>query len=128
MLVPKNAPMPEDDFLPKAVQLGEIAADKRARDIRAYDVRGLTLIADAFVLCTVTSEPQLKAVYSAAREGMKELGQPPLHTEGNHQSGWLLLDFGSVIFHIFREEARGFYDLDGMWADAKEIRLELEEG
>ena len=100
---------------------------KKARDIRAFDVRGLTLIADAFVLCTATSEPQLKAVSSAAREAAREEGHAVLRVEGDHKCGWLIIDLGDVILHVFRAQARDFYDLDRMWADAPELPLHLEE-
>lgn len=128
-LVPKRKTRAESaDMAFEAVveEIAELAADKKVKDIRAYDVRGLTLVADAFVLCTATSEPQLKAVYGAVKDGLKEAGIACLRTEGTFQGGWLLVDFGSVIFHIFREEARKFYDLDGMWADAREMKLEIE--
>lgn len=106
--------------------MADLAADKKARDIKAYDVRGLTLIADAFVICTATSEPQVKAIYNAVREGMKAVGVAPFKGEGDFTSGWVLLDYSTILFHIFRAEARDFYDLDGMWADAPEIPLQLE--
>ncbi len=109
------------------MRIAELAADKKARDIRAYNVHGMTLITDVFVMCTVTSEPQMKAVANAVREGMREVGVPPLNTEGNHRGNWLLIDYGEVIVHVFREEARAFYDLDGLWGDAPEIALELDQ-
>jgi ribosome-associated protein len=113
--------------LAKVRQLAELAAEKKARDIRAFDVRGLTLMADAFVLCSVGSEPQLRAVTSIAREDMKEKGHRVLRVEGDHKCGWLIVDYGDVIFHVFRDKAREFYDLDRLWADAPEIKLELDK-
>ncbi len=110
-------------LLEKVLQVAEIAAEKKAGDIRAYDVRGLTLMADAFVICSASSEPQLRAVASAAREDMKDLGHAVLRVEGDHHCGWLIVDYGDVIFHVFREQSRAFYDLDRMWADAPEIPL-----
>ncbi|HOQ89539.1 MAG TPA: ribosome silencing factor [Candidatus Hydrogenedentes bacterium] len=105
----------------KLAVLRDIVADKKARDLKIYDVRNLTLLTDVFVLCSVTSEPQMRAVTSAAREEMKEAGYSMLRLEGTHRSGWVVVDFGDVIFHIFREAAREFYDLDRLWADAPEI-------
>ena len=113
--------------LDKVHCVAEAVADKKAKDIRALDVFGLTLIADAFVLCSVGSEPQLKAVANAAREAMREAGRPALRAEGDQRCGWLILDFGDVILHVFREQARAFYDLDRMWGDAPEIVLDLDE-
>ena len=88
-------------------------------------MRGLTIIADVFIVCTANSEPQMKAIYNSVREGMREIGLAPINTEGVYSGGWLLMDFGSVLFHIFRQEARDFYDLDGLWADAPVIPLDI---
>ena len=104
--------------------LAGFAAEKKAVDIRAYDIRGLSLVADALVLCTATSEPQVKAVFHAVESGMEKEGISALRTEGSFSGGWLLMDYGTVIFHLFREQARKYYDLDGFWGDAKEIPLE----
>ncbi|MBI5092008.1 MAG: ribosome silencing factor [Candidatus Hydrogenedentes bacterium] len=108
------------------MEIAELAADHKAKDLKAYDVRGLTVIADTFVLCTATSEPQLKAIVGAVRDGMKEVGVPPLYVEGALSGGWMLMDYGDVILHVFREDARDFYDLDGLWADAPEIALGID--
>ena len=116
----------ENEFMPHVLRMADLAAEKKAVEIKAYDLRGLTLVADAFILCTVTSDPQMRAVYNSIREGMKEVSVAPFNVEGTHQDGWLLLDYSAVIVHIFKPEARAFYDLDGLWADAVEIPLELD--
>lgn len=121
----KQAAQEEKDYLPDTLRIAAIAADKKAANIKAFDVVGLTVIADAFVICTATSEPQMKAIFNAVREGMKEIGVAPLRTEGVVSGGWLLMDFGAILFHVFRQQAREFYDLDGMWADAAEIKLDV---
>lgn len=117
----------DEDFLPNTLRIAALADERHAIDIRAYDVRGLTVLADSFILCSAQSEPQLKAVITTVKEGMKEIGVAPLHLEGQFNSGWVLLDFGSIICHVFREESRAYYDLDGMWADAPSIPLDLDE-
>jgi ribosome-associated protein len=117
----------EENFLATTLQIGALAAGRRASDIRAYDVRKLTLIADSFVICTASSQPQVKAIFDAVKEGMSEIGVRPAHVEGGPRDGWLLMDYGAVIFHIFREESREFYDLDGLWGDAPQIDLGLED-
>jgi len=126
-LTKRSTANPEEEFMVTTRHIAVLAADKKAKDIKAYDVRGLTLLADSFVLCSVMSEPQLKAVYHQVHDEMKAAGEGPLRSEGAFQDGWLIMDFGSVIFHIFRERARLFYDLDGMWGDAPGIDLKLEE-
>jgi ribosome-associated protein len=126
-LVKKPTDTNESDFLPNTRRIASLAADYKAADIRAYDVRELTPIADSFVVCTAASEPQVKAVFRSVKAGMKEIGVAPLHAEGTSNSSWLLLDYGAIIFHVFREEARDFYDLDGLWGDAPAIDLGLDE-
>ena len=117
----------ESDFLPNTHRIASIAFDFKAKDIAAYDVRGLTLVSDSFVMCSATSEPQFKAIMNGVRMGMKEIGVNPLHIEGTTQGGWILMDYGNIIFHIFREEAREYYDLDGLWGDAARIELDISE-
>lgn len=107
--------------------IARIASEKKARDIKAYNLEGLTLLADSFILCTVTSEPQQKAVFNAVYEGLKSKGIVPLSTEGSFQDNWMVMDYGSVVFHIFKQKARDYYDLDGMWGDAPKIELKLKE-
>ena len=118
----------ELESLPNARRIASIAQKYRAKNILAYDVRGLTVLADCFLMCAVTSEPQLKAVYNGVREGMKEIGLLPLHAEGEISGNWLILDYGVIIFHIFRERAFEFYDLGGLWGDAPLLDLDLDEG
>lgn len=116
----------ELDFLPNTLRIASLAADVKAIHPCALDVRRLTQIADCFIICSAASEPQFKAIFNEVKEGMKEIGITPLHVEGDTSGGWLILDYGSIILHIFREEAREFYDLDGLWGDAPQIDLELE--
>jgi len=96
------------DFIPNTLRIAAWADEMHAVDIRAYDVRGLTVLADAFIICSARSEPQIKAVVSAVKEGMKEIGVKPLNVEGQYTSGWVVLDFGSIVCHVFREESRTF--------------------
>lgn len=124
-LTPKRKEQTEEErFQANLYRLADLALDKKAQNLKIYHVTGLTLTTDALVVCTASSEPQVKAVFNAAKEGMREIGVPPVYTEGSYQDGWLLIDFGDILFHIFREEAREFYDLDGLWADAPEIVID----
>jgi ribosome-associated protein len=126
-LVPKKQSADQQpDFLPKLHRLASIVADFKALNVKAYDVRGLTLVTDCFLMCTASSERQLKAIANGIREGMKEIGESPAASEGSSESSWILLDYGDVIVHIFREEAREFYDLDGLWGDAEPVALDLD--
>lgn len=123
-LVKKTASS-EPDFQANVLRIGTLAAEHKAIDLKAYDVRGLTVVADCFVICSSNSQPHFKALYSAIREGMKEVGVAPLYSEGALRGHWMLLDYGNIIVHIFRQEARAFYDLDGFWGDAPEIKLDV---
>ena len=125
-LTPKSSER-TPDFLPHVLRIGTIAADYKAIDLRAYDVRDLTLIADSFVICSAASEPQFKAIANGIRDRMKKAGVRLLRSEGEPRGGWRVLDYGIVIVHIFREEARAFYDLDGLWGDAPAIDLGSSE-
>ncbi|GMW03413.1 MAG: hypothetical protein AMXMBFR84_45470 [Candidatus Hydrogenedentota bacterium] len=122
----KKAPADVQDFLPSTLRIASLLSDHKALDVRAYDVRELTLIADSFVICSAGSEPQMRAMYNAVVDGMREVGNKPLHVEGTQAAGWIVVDFGTVILHLFRKEARTFYDLDGLWGDAPSIDLDLD--
>ena len=109
--------------MPLVGRIVSAAADHKAKDLKAYDVRDLTIIADAFVICTAASAPQMKAVFNAVRREMKGSIKHNRHMAAEPNASWLVLDFNDVIFHVFRQDARAFYDLDGLWADALEIEL-----
>lgn len=120
----KKSETAEADFLPNVLRMASIAADYKAIGVKALDLRGLTLVADSFVICSAASEPQLKAIFRAVKDGMKKVGVAPLRAEGEMSGGWLVLDYGNILFHLFRTEAREFYDLEGLWGDAPNINLE----
>ena len=94
------------------------AADKKASNIVMLDLRPVALIADYFVLCDGQSSRQLRAIADAIAEELKALGERPLRTEGAPDSGWMLLDFGAVIAHVFSPELRAYYDLESLWKEA----------
>ncbi len=104
------------------------ASERKAHDISVLDIRGLTIIADAFVLLSGTSDPQLKALYNGIREGMKSEGVRPLRSEGSVTGKWLLIDYGDIIVHIFHVETREFYDIDALWADAPSLLGDRVDG
>ncbi len=122
----QKTPQDQPDFLPNVLRIAEILASFKGKLIKAYDLRELTVVADCFVLCSVSSEPQFKAVYNGVREGMKTVGVSPLRVEGEVTGGWLIVDYGNIVLHVFRETAREFYDLDGLWGDAPQVALDLD--
>lgn len=97
----------------------DIASDKKAADIVLLDIRPVTVIADYFVICTGGTDRQIKAITDDVHERLKkEDGVSPLHVEGTADSGWVLLDYGPVIVHVFSPEERERYKLEKIWDDA----------
>lgn len=98
----------------KAAAIFEIADEMKAEQIETLDVRQKTSIADYFIVCAGTSDRHVVSIADKVVEKMKEKQVRPLRTEGEF-SGWILLDYGDVIFHAMREEQRQFYDLESFW-------------
>ena len=97
--------------------------EKKGGDIAAIEITEQTTLADYFVLCTATSTTQIKALADVCEKTLKDAGEPPHHVEGHRGGTWILLDFSSVVVHIFNEEAREFYDLERLWSDAAPVDL-----
>ena len=97
-------------------------ADKLGEDILLLDIRDVTILADYFVIGSAVSKRQTKAIVNsiidAARE---EFNVKPWRVEGEPDSGWVLMDYGDLVVHIFAPEAREYYDLEGFWEDARVI-------
>ena len=110
---------------PKELALAAAAAldSKKGRDIKVLETAHLTTLADYFVLCTATSTTQVKALADTCEKMLKDLGEHPHHVEGHREGGWILLDFSSVVVHVFMEESRKFYDLERLWADATPVDI-----
>src|SRR6186997_3048545 len=102
-----------------AMAAAEAARDKQAADVAVLDVAALLTITDYFVICSVASGPQLKAVTEAVEERIRTgLDRRPVRREGDAEGGWLLLDYIDVVVHVFGEEEREYYDLERLWSDA----------
>jgi ribosome-associated protein len=97
---------------------------RKAESVVALDVRGLTSIADAFIICSGRSNRQVSAVAEHVEQFLKQKGIRPLSVEGRKEGHWVLMDYGHVIIHVFYTETRLFYDLEGLWVDAKRITTE----
>ena len=112
-----------------AVQLVHAAAraasDKLAQQIIAFDVSEQLAITDAFVLASATNDRQVKSIVDEVEAKLREIGAKPIRREGEREGRWVLIDFGDVLVHVFDEPMRGFYDLDGLWADARRVPLDL---
>ncbi|MCR5213220.1 MAG: ribosome silencing factor [Eubacterium sp.] len=92
--------------------------DKMAHDVVSLKVGNVTVITDYFILATANSGSQLDAMIDGAEEAMKNDGYTLYRREGRSNSGWVLLDYGEVVIHLFTKEMREFYNLDGSWRDA----------
>ena len=106
-----------------AVGLAKALDSKKGLNIKVLKTQELTTLADYFVLCTATSTTQVKAMSDACEEAMEKQGETVHHIEGHRGGTWILLDFSSVVVHIFNEEAREFYDLERLWSDAAPVDL-----
>jgi ribosome-associated protein len=116
-----RAPARELSPLDLARRVVELAEDKKAADIVLLDLTGLTTVADHFVICSGGSERQLAAIADGIVEGLREQKVRPIGREGTPASHWVLIDFGSVVVHVFTPPEREFYQLERHWAEAKTI-------
>jgi ribosome-associated protein len=96
----------------------EAASEKQASDIVLLDTRKVCSFADYFVICSGESTRQIKTIYEEVEHALKKEGVLPHHHEGTLDSGWLLIDFGDVIVHIFASFEREYYQLDELWSEA----------
>ena len=97
--------------------------DKKGQEIKVLHTADLTTLADYFVICTGTSNTQIKALSEAVEKTMTDAGEEPHHVEGHRGGTWVLMDYSCVVVHIFTEETRNFYDLERLWRDAQELDL-----
>jgi ribosome-associated protein len=99
----------------------DIADAKQATDITMLDLRSLSTIADYFVICTGDNERQLRAILKEIDDQLAKEGSPQARIEGTPETGWILLDYGDVIIHIFSADQRAFYRLDKLWQKATPV-------
>ncbi|MBQ3211812.1 MAG: ribosome silencing factor [Oscillospiraceae bacterium] len=97
--------------------------DKKAKEIKVLATAEQTVLADYFVICNGTSSTHIKALVDAVDKALSEAGEPPVRREGLRSDIWILMDFGSVIVHVFTDEARKFYNLERLWSDSEEVSL-----
>jgi ribosome-associated protein len=118
------APAAPDAARPTALALAKAALDKKGEDVLVLDVRGLTSYADYFVVVTADSDRQASAIADHLEQTMKEQGVSKVGVEGYESGRWILVDYGDVVAHVMNRESRGFYDLEGLWADAPRFAVE----
>ena len=106
-----------------ALEVTKALDEKKGIDIKVLRIEKISSIADYFVICTGTVNTHVKTLCDYAEYTMEQLGETMMGREGHRGNSWDLLDYGSVVVHVFTEEARKFYDLERLWADAEVVDL-----
>jgi ribosome-associated protein len=115
------------DALDTARLIVDVVEDRKAEDIVLLDLRPDTVIADFFVIATGTSSRQLRALTDYVKEDVKEkLNILPFSIQGTPESGWVLLDYGDIVVHLFSEEQRYYYDIEGLWSEVANVLLSIQ--
>lgn len=111
----------------EAFEILKIAANalnaKKAKELNAVKVSEITVLAEYFLMCTATSTTHVRSLADEVEEKLSEAGVQPHHIEGR-TTGWIVLDYGSVIIHVFSRDQREFYALDKMWSDGEQVKLD----
>ena len=97
--------------------------EKKGMNIKLLKIDHVSSLADYFLICTGTSNTHVRTLCDYAEYTLEQLGEPMLGREGHRGNSWELLDFGTIVVHVFTEEAREFYSLERLWADAEEINI-----
>lgn len=126
--VPTTAsPKSDNAALDLALLAARVAAETRGNDIRVLDLRALTPVVDYFVIATGSSRRQMHAMADEIEKAVKtELHDRKRGGEGYEEGRWIVLDYGDVMVHLFDAEARGYWDIEQLWSDAKQVPLPAE--
>ena len=106
-----------------ALQVTKALDEKKGLDIKLLKIDQVSTLADYFLICTGTSNTHVKTLCDYAEYTLEQLGEPMLGREGHRGNSWELLDFGSIVVHVFTDKARAFYNLERLWADAEVVDL-----
>ena len=97
--------------------------EKKGMNLKLLRISDVSTLADYFLICTGTSNTHVKTLCDYAEYTLEQLGEPMLGREGHRGNSWELLDYGSLVVHVFTEEAREFYSLERLWADAEQVDI-----
>jgi ribosome-associated protein len=111
-----------------AKKVVEFALSKKAENVLLLDLRKITSMADFFVICSGTSDVQVKAIAEAVIDGCKEKKIKVYHVEGLDSLTWVLIDLVDIVVHVFQPDTRDYYQLERLWGDAKIEKFDYEEG
>ena len=106
----------------------ELARDKKGLDLRLLEVGKISIVADYFLLITGTNVIQVKSIADHITLSLKKEGLLPLRVEGYREGWWIIIDYGTLVVHVFQPEAREFYNLERLWADAPLLEESFEKG
>ncbi len=109
------------DSKEKSIFCAQIALEKKAMDVTILELKKVSSITDYFLICSGRSDRQVQAIAEHIGEKMREKGIFPLGEEGLREGKWVLLDYDDVVIHIFYDEVRRYYDLEGLWIEAPRI-------
>ena len=107
-----------------ATKIAQCLDDKKARNINVLDVSKVTSLGDYFVIAAGNSSTQVHALADSVEAKLKEEGVEPVSVEGYRSEGWIILDYASVLVHVFTQQSRDFYDLDRLWSDGIKVDIE----
>ena len=126
--VPAGVSQASDEAREVAVAVAIAAIDKKASGLEVIDVAGRVDYADFLVLMSGRSDRHVMALSSAIEEALRKKNKRAIAVEGLPHANWVLMDFGDVVVHVFQDDARAAYDIDGLWMDARRVPVPLEEG
>ncbi len=113
------------------LEIAKVAAaaadDKKATDIILLDLTGISDVTDYFLICTAQNNPQMDAVVQEIRDKVAQTsGLKPISVEGRQRSNWIVIDYGSLVAHVFKPETRDYFRLERLWGDAPWVKLNLD--
>lgn len=118
-------PATPEELPEKIRKAAEFALDRKALDVVALDLRGISSATDYFVIATGSSDIQVKAIADRVRDGLREeVSEKPTHAEGLETARWVLLDYIDFVVHVFHPQAREFYQIETLWGDAPRVEFE----
>lgn len=115
-----------DEIKSLALEIGNIIDDRKGEDIRVLELKGLSTIADYFVIASGNSDRQVSAICSHIEDELSKKGVEPKHIEGHREGRWVILDYSDIIVHIFHNEERDYYKLERIWSDAKNLQISVD--
>ena len=115
------------DSLDFANGISQLILSKKGYDIKILDLKKLSAFADYFIICSAGSDTQVKAIADFIEKELRDRGIKTYHREGYESLNWVLLDYFDVVVHVFKEEARNYYNLEKLWGDAPVTEIEDDE-